>query len=188
MLWRSGTFSAPHFYVSGYFEENKDENIDTIRRVPESGNWDEWCSFFLVATEQQAIRNLTIAENIRALYEEMKQKFSEILSSKWNVVALDFVFTNPVFRNNKFTSNSGIPSATAARSTRAMPDNNIIITIEEASGRFVGIDSELHQDTNNDTYPICRTPLDTNRPCWTPRHKKAPAGGAFCTFLDYSRL
>jgi Fic family protein len=135
MLWKSGTISAPHFYVSGYFEENKDEYIDTMRRVSETGNWEEWCSFFLIAIEQQAIRNLAIAENIRALYEEMKQTFSDVLSSKWNVIALDFVFTNPVFRNNKFTSHSGIPSATAARFTRTLLDEGIIRTVEEASGR-----------------------------------------------------
>jgi Fic family protein len=86
MLWKSGTLSAPHFYVSGYFEE-------------------------------------------------MKQRFSDVLSSKWSVTALDFVFTNPVFRNNKFTSNSGIASATAARFTRTLLEEGIIQTVEEASGR-----------------------------------------------------
>jgi Fic family protein len=135
MLWKSGTISAPHFYVSGYFEENKDEYIDTMRRVSETGSWEEWCSFFLTAIEQQAIRNLAIAENIRDLYEEMKKIFSDVLSSKWSVVALDFVFTNPVFRNNKFTSHSGISSATAARFTRILLDKGIIRTVEEASGR-----------------------------------------------------
>lgn len=135
MLWKSGTISAPHFYVSGYFEENKDEYIDTMRRVSETGNWDDWCSFFLRAIEQQAIRNLEIAENIRTLYEEMKQIFSDVLSSKWSVTALDFVFTNPVFRNNKFTSHSGMSAATAARFTRTLLDNDIIQTVEAASGR-----------------------------------------------------
>jgi Fic family protein len=135
MLWQSKTISAPHFYVSGYFEENKDQYIDIMRHVSETGNWDEWCSFFLEAIEQQAIKNLAIAENIRALYEDMKLRFSDVLSSKWSVTALDFVFTNPVFRNNKFTTQSGIPAASAARFTRALLDEGIIHTLEEASGR-----------------------------------------------------
>ena len=89
--------------------------------------------FFLEAVESQAISNLTIAENIhiRTRYEDKKKIFTEILSSKWAVTALDFVFTNPVFRNNKFTSQSGIPPATAARFTRAMIENNILLTLEE---------------------------------------------------------
>lgn len=135
MSWQSGTITATHFYVSSYFEEHNDEYIDTMRRVSETGDWNEWCVFFLEAIEQRAILNLEIAENIRNLYEEMKHVFSEKLSSKWGVTALDFIFTNPVFRNNKFTSNSGIPTATAARFTRILLDDGIIRMVEEASGR-----------------------------------------------------
>jgi len=135
MLWSSKTISAPHFYISGYLEDHKDLYIDTMRNVSEHDDWESWCIFFLEAVEQQAIRNLSIAENIRALYEEMKIVFSDVLSSKWNVNALDFVFTNPVFRNNRFTANSGIPAASAARFTRILLENDLITTIEEASGR-----------------------------------------------------
>jgi Fic family protein len=135
MLWSSGTISAPHFYISGYFEENKDLYIDTMRRVSEHGDWESWCIFFLEAIEKQAIKNLEISENIHILYEEMKNVFSDILSSKWSVNALDFVFTNPVFRNNKFTSSAGIPAPTAARFARALLDEGILVLKEPASGR-----------------------------------------------------
>jgi Fic family protein len=135
MLWSFGTISEPHFYISGYLEENKGFYIDAMRNVSENNDWEGWCEFFLEAIEQQAIRNLEIAENIRQLYEEMKTIFSENLSSKWSVSALDFVFTNPVFRNNKFTANSGIPTPTAARFTRILLEKNLLATLEEASGR-----------------------------------------------------
>ncbi len=135
MLWHFGAISAPHFYISSYFEDNKDLYIDTMRRVSEDGAWDEWCRFFLAAVQEQAIRNLEIAENIRSLYESMKSQFSELLASKWSVNALDFIFTNPVFRNNRFTRASGIPAASAARFTRVLLDNGMLNTIEEASGR-----------------------------------------------------
>lgn len=135
MLWRSGVISEPHFYVSNYFEEHKNEYIDTMRRTSETGDWNDWCEFFLKAVEQQAIHNLMIAENIRTLYEDMKQIFAEKLSSKWSLAALDYMFTNPVFRNNKFTAQSGIPSATAARFTRLLLEQGILLTVEEAAGR-----------------------------------------------------
>ena len=134
MLWSSGLISAPHFYISAYFEENKDLYIDTMRKVSADDDWESWCVLFLDAIEKQAISNLQIAENIQNLYEEMKIVFSDILSSKWCISALDFVFTNPVYRNNKFTSNSGIPESSAARFTRMLLDREIIRTVEEASG------------------------------------------------------
>ncbi len=135
LLWSTNTISEPHFYVSGYMEENKDEYIDTMRNVSENNDWEKWCVFFLNAVEKQAIRNLEIAESIQNLYEEMKHIFSETLSSKWSVNALDYIFTNPIFRNNRFTSKSGIPGPTAARFTRMLLEKELIRTIEESSGR-----------------------------------------------------
>lgn len=135
LLWSSGTISEPHFYVSGYMEEHKDEYIDTMRNVSENNDWEAWCIFFLNAIEKQAMRNLEIAERIKNLYEEMKPVFSDALSSKWSVNALDYIFTNPIFRNNRFTSKSGIPAPTAARFTRILLDKELLKTLEESSGR-----------------------------------------------------
>lgn len=135
LLWSSKTISQPHFYISGYMEENKDEYIETMRNVSENNDWEKWCVFFLNAVEKQAIKNLEIAESIKNLYEEMKHIFSDTLSSKWSVNALDYIFTNPIFRNNRFTSKSGIPGPTAARFTRMLLEKELIRTLEEASGR-----------------------------------------------------
>jgi Fic family protein len=135
LLWSSRIISQPHFYISGFFEEHKDEYIDTMRQVSEKGDWTTWCAFFLHAIESQAIKNLEVAESIGRLYEEMKTTFGEALASKWSLNALDFVFTNPIFRNNKFTNNSGIPKASAHKFARTLLDRGLLTTIEEASGR-----------------------------------------------------
>lgn len=134
-LWATGSISAPHFYISGYMEKHKDVYIDTMRRVSSDGNWEDWCNFFFKAIEDQAIRNTEVAESIKRLYEEMKSIFSDTLSSKWSVTALDFIFANPVFRNNRFTSASGIPLQTASRFTRLLVEKNLLRTIKDASGR-----------------------------------------------------
>lgn len=135
LLWSAKLISAPHFYLSGYLEEHKDQYIDTMRAVSEKNDWTGWCAFFLEAVEKQAIRNLEIAESIRDLYEKMKAEFSDLLSSRWSVAALDYVFTNPVFRNNKFTSGSGIPGPTAARFSRLLVEKEFLRVVEEPSGR-----------------------------------------------------
>lgn len=135
MLWKFGAISAPHFYISGYFDERKDEYIDRMREVSAKGAWTEWIAFFLEAIEAQAMKNLSQAEAIRALYEEMKEIFRELLSSQWSTAALDFVFSRPVFRNNVFTGRSNIPSQTAHRFTRVLAEHGLITTLEPASGR-----------------------------------------------------
>lgn len=139
MLWDGGAISAPHFYISRYFEDHKEEYIDKMREVSATGEWSEWCVFFLHAVENQAIQNLEIAESIRVCYEEMKLRFAELLASKFSMAALDFMFTYPVFRNSRFTKSAGIPLQTAARFTRVLLEAGLLELVEESSGRKSGI-------------------------------------------------
>ncbi|ANN69842.1 Fic family protein [Bordetella bronchialis] len=135
LLWSAKVISAPHFYISGFFEENKDQYIDIMREVSASNDWTSWCLFFLEAVEKQAFKNLEVAENIRQLYERMKIEFSDVLASKWSVIALDYVFTYPVFRNNRFTRDSGIAVSSAIRITKALQERGHLRVLEEPSGR-----------------------------------------------------
>ena len=135
MLWQAKAISAPHFYISGYFEEHKERYIELMRQVSQTGDWNAWCIFFFEAIDWQAKHNLTIAQNIHTLYEEMKSVFAETLSSKYALAVLDFVFTYPVFRNSRLTELTQIPSATANRFTKALLEKGILSLKEEASGR-----------------------------------------------------
>lgn len=135
MLWKSGLITAPHFYISRYFEEHKEEYIHLMRETSRTRTWEPWCAFFLTAVEQQAKHNLTVAESIRSLYEEMKSRFAASLSSKWAVRALDFIFANPIFRNSSFTRDSGIPAATAARFTRVLQEEGLLQVVRPAAGQ-----------------------------------------------------
>jgi Fic family protein len=135
MLWKYGAISAPHFYISSYFEDRRDEYIDRMRETSKSGAWTDWVVFFLEALETQAMKNLTTAERIRDLYEELKREFPQILTSQWSTAALDFLFSRPVFRNNVFTSKSGIPETTAHRFTRILLEKDLVKTLEPSSGR-----------------------------------------------------
>lgn len=135
MLWNKGIISKPHFYISGYLEEAKEEYIERMRQVSLAGDWTGWAEFFLTALAKQARRNLDTALAINALYEEMKPVFRDALASQWATNAQDFIFTQPVFRNNRFTGRSGIPKQTAARFTRALVERGLLIEIQPSSGR-----------------------------------------------------
>lgn len=135
MLWQGRAISAPHFYISRYFEDRKDEYLDRLREVSANADWDGWCEFFLAAVAQQAVRNLEVAQSISDFYAEMKPRFIELLSSKFAVAALDHLFTYPVFSNSRFTSRAGIPSQTAARFSRVLLQEGLLQTVSEASGR-----------------------------------------------------
>ncbi len=134
-LWEKGVISQPHFYVSGYLEEQKDEYIHRMRQVSVDGDWTGWCEFFLSALRVQANRNMSTAIAINELYEEMKSVFREKLASQWSIVAQDFIFSQPIFRNNRFTKRSGIPKQTAAKFTRTLVEDGLLRELVPASGR-----------------------------------------------------
>ena len=135
MLWQDGAISAPHFYISRYFEDSKDEYLHRLREVSAADDWDGWCEFFLAAVAQQAVHNLEVAQSISDFYDEMKARFIEVLSSKYAVAALDYLFTNPIFGNSRFTSKAGIPAQTAARFTRVLLREGLLQVVTEAAGR-----------------------------------------------------
>ena len=135
MLWNRKLITAPHFYISANLEAKKDEYIDKLRQVSSEDRWTEWTEFFMKALEVQAEENLSIAEGIQALYEEMKGRFREATSSQWSTVALDFIFNAPVFRNNNFNTASGIPKQTANRITRTLLSERLLRELQPSSGR-----------------------------------------------------
>lgn len=135
MLWDKGLITQPYFYMSGCIEKHKDDYLDLLRDVSSKHAWTEWCDYFLKLIAEQAEENTGIAEQIRYLYEEMKEKFRAVTSSQWSINALDFVFASPVFRNGRFKANSGIPSQTANRITNLLAKDGLLTVIEPAAGR-----------------------------------------------------
>jgi len=137
LLWQFKLISAPCFYISDYFEQNRAEYTELMRNVSQHGAWTEWTEFFLQALERQAHVNLAKATQIKTLYEDLKTRFIDILNSKWSINALDFLFTQPIFDNNIFSDEtvSGIPKTTAVGFTPQLVKHGFLKTLREGVGR-----------------------------------------------------
>lgn len=139
MLWETGVLGAPHFFVSDYFERNKEEYIERMRGVSEAGDWVGWCGFFLEALRAQALENIEVVQQIQAHYDEMRDRFRDVLRSRWSTDALNYIFANPIFRNNRFKRNSGIPPQTANSFTNKLVEEGLLSTIIPPAGRAPGM-------------------------------------------------
>lgn len=135
MLWKLGILSQPNFFVSGYFEANKDEYIERMRAVSTTGDWTGWVVFFLQAMHEQATVNIQTADAIFHLHTEMRERFREVLNSQFHDQALDFVFASPVFRNDRFVDRSGIPASSARALSRRLVEADLLRTMDPAAGR-----------------------------------------------------
>jgi len=127
--------SEPVFYISAYFDENRDIYYERLNNITRSNSWEEWITFFLEAIIQQSKNNIEKAQAILNLYGEMKQEIVEVISSKFSIQVLDAIFEKPIFNSAFFVQRSGIPKASAIRILKELNSKGIIDTIKVGKGR-----------------------------------------------------
>jgi len=138
-LFEKQILSSPMFYISAYFETNRDEYYDRLHAITAAKEWEDWIWFFLQAVQKQAIQNNAKAKMILNLYNNMKQKIVEITHSQFAIQTLDCLFDTPVFRPSLFQKKSEIPKATANRILNQLKEAHIISVLEEAKGRRAAV-------------------------------------------------
>ena len=135
VLYGNNLLSSPMFYLSSYLEKNREEYYERLNSISRKDDWTGWILFFLKAVIQQAKDNTKKAKAILDLYEIKKKKISDITNSKYAIQTVDCLFKTPVFTATKFTVDSGVPKASAARILQQLVDNEILLKLKPASGR-----------------------------------------------------
>ncbi|MCK5229040.1 MAG: Fic family protein [Desulfobulbaceae bacterium] len=138
-MYKKGLIHSPMFYISAFFERNRDEYYERLLAISRDDNWTGWCKFFLQAIEAQAHENLEKASEILKLYEAKKTQVVEITHSQYAIHTLDYIFSRPIFKSTDFTGNTEVPEPTAKRILKLLRDNGILITFREGSGRRAAI-------------------------------------------------
>lgn len=140
-LYERGVLSGPNFYMSGYLEARREQYVDSMRAVSRDGAWTEWCAFFLQGLIEQASENQSKAQAILELHTRMQREVAERTHSQFAALAVDFIFSNPVFATTHFIEEAGIPRETAIRVLRVLRGDEapILRTIREGSGRRAAV-------------------------------------------------
>ena len=134
-MWQVGLIQAPMFYISAYFEKDRDAYYNGLTLVSKDGNWTGWCRFFLEAVRSQAEDNYKKAKAILDLYNSMKRKVAVATKSQYAIHALDWIFGQPIFKSSDFVANSEIPPRTAKRVLVVLQDEGIVKTLSEGKGK-----------------------------------------------------
>lgn len=138
-MYQVGLIHRPMFYISAFLEANRDAYYDKLLAVSRDDDWTGWCLFFLTAVQQQAESNLRKANDILELYNQMKLRFAELTHSQYAIHALDWIFERPIFKSSDFIRASSIPRPTAQRILNVLKNENILMTVEESSGRKAAV-------------------------------------------------
>lgn len=135
-LFEKKILSRPCFYLSAYFEANRDEYVARLRNLGQPGSWTCWCAFFIHGVASQANANTAKARAIQDLYERLKKQIIELTHSQFAVPLLDFMFERPIFRSSDVTKLDHMPSAPMVSTLlSSLRKSNMLYTVREGSGR-----------------------------------------------------
>ncbi len=95
VLHKHQRLSSPILYLSGYFEEHRDEYIDKLHAVDEGDDIEEWLKFFLGSVSGQLNETQKIIEAIYALYDKIRVENSGV-KSPYIIPFIDMLFMSPI--------------------------------------------------------------------------------------------
>jgi hypothetical protein len=88
---------------------------------------------------QQASENQSKAHAILGLHQFMLKEVAGLTHSQYAGLAVDFLFSRPVFASTHFVDGSGIPRQTALRFLGVLRDAGLLRTVREGAGRRPGV-------------------------------------------------
>jgi Fic family protein len=134
-LWFKQRISSPMFYISEYFDENRDQYVENLRRISDAKDWEHWIFFFLDAITTQSKRNSEKANQVLSLYNRMREKIIRLTKSPNAGKVLDTLFITPILQTPNFIKLSGLESKTAHRIIAKLKSDKILTTMVKPSGR-----------------------------------------------------
>lgn len=134
-LWKKKWISSIMFYISEYFDEQRDQYVNNLRLLSTHKDWERWLIFFLDAITVQAKRNSRKASQVVELFNEMRDRISRLTKSPHANKVLDALFIAPIMQTSNFIKLTGVPSQTAHRILALLKKEKILATIIGASGR-----------------------------------------------------
>lgn len=129
-----GIIPSPIFYMSSYFERNRDEYIHNLANISKSNNWVSWIYFFLSGIIAESHNNTKKALNILALYEQFKS-LGDSIKSYYFIPILDFIFQHPIFTSKQLIEEINASKQTVFTLLNKMVDQDILISSDKAKNR-----------------------------------------------------
>ncbi|MFR8053820.1 MAG: Fic family protein [Bilophila wadsworthia] len=89
--------TKPCFYMSAYLQEHRDKYYSSLANISKKNDWKSWIEFFLEAIIERSNDNIKILQEMTELYEDSKNRFSEVTASASAIQILDYIFAKPIF-------------------------------------------------------------------------------------------
>lgn len=115
-LCERGCLSQPLLYLSGFFDETREEYYQLLLAVSQRGAWREWIEYFLRGIRLQARRALIDTQKVLKQYEFFRAKLKEGKRVPHEAArVLDHVFANPYISITRHAQRVGVSYQKAQR-------------------------------------------------------------------------
>lgn len=138
-LYSKGSLSTPMFYLSAYFESNRDEYIARLQNISRERDWVGWVEFFLCAVAEQAKTNTSRVKQIMQLYDEMKELVRLTTHSQHSAQIVDALFERTTFQISEFSDRTGISKQMSHILVRQLQQAGIVTVIRPGAGQRAAI-------------------------------------------------
>ena len=132
---RNGLLQSPMFYISAFFERNREEYYERLLAVSRDGKWTEWVAFFLKSVIEQASENQSKAQAIRGLYDDTLHRIADLTHSQYAVHAAEFLFRSPIFKASDFYREPSLTPASGRRILNLLQESGFFREVRPSSGR-----------------------------------------------------
>jgi Fic family protein len=96
ILKAKGVMNQPLLYMSQYFENNKDEYVDLMLRVSQSGDWTNWIEFFLKGVIESCKNIISTIEKVQQLQRDYMDRCRQARSSALLTRIIEDLFERPL--------------------------------------------------------------------------------------------
>lgn len=137
-----GSLSQPLLYLSGFFDETRDDYYRHLLEVSQKGRWREWTEYFLHGVRLQAKRALEDTERILECYGnyQTRLKVGKRVPQEAARI-LDQVFANPYLSIAKHAKRVGITYSRAKRGVEFWIDEGLLKEANGATGSMWQVNS-----------------------------------------------
>jgi Fic family protein len=143
---------SPLLYLSLYFKKNRKLYYDHLTLVRETGDWEEWISFFLKGVAETAEQAAQTAQRITALFKDNDEKIKKLGKVSGSALRLHtYLQKQPVSDTGNAVKGSGLTLPTVIRAFEELEKLGIV---RETTGRerkrlyaYVGYLELLNQGT-----------------------------------------
>lgn len=97
-LYYRGMLPVPTFYMSAYFEKDRNLYLEKLSAVSKNNDYATWIKYFLEGVIQQAEINTMKAMAMLDHYNAFKEICVSDMSSKYAITLLDEIFKKPMFK------------------------------------------------------------------------------------------